>query len=103
MRFSPHEKKKFDTMTNTIASTIAPGFAKYSPAVNSTQPAVATKSSFFFAACASAHAPTSGAVSSTARYETDRAAVHANVAHGAFSATAATKYALNTAVITTVV
>ena len=61
------------------------------------------RSSFLFAACASAHAPTNGALRSTARYETESAAVHANVAHGAFCATAATKYALKTAVITTVV
>src|SRR5512147_304411 len=91
IRFSLVEKKKFDTITSATASATAPGAAKYSPAVNSTQPAVAARSSRFFAACASAQAPTSGALSSTARYDTESAAVHANVAHGALPATAPTK------------
>src|SRR2546421_2691371 len=61
------------------------------------------ESSRFLAACASAQAPRSGPVTRIAAYESDNAAVQANVAQGAFSATTETKYAPNTAVTTTVV
>ena len=91
MRFSPVPKKKLDNTSATTASSIASGPAKYSSAVKPTQPSVVSQSSFFLPACASAQAPTSGAVSSTAAYDTDSASVHANVAHGASPATTETK------------
>jgi hypothetical protein len=45
---------------------MAPGAAPYSAAVNITQPTVLASSSGFFAACASAQAPSSGPVSNIA-------------------------------------
>jgi hypothetical protein len=92
-----------ETITNATAHQIAPGPAPASAAVESTQITVNTARNFFFAARASAHAPTIGPSSITSAYETDNAAVHAKVAHGALPATTDTKYALNTAVSTTVV
>ena len=80
-----------ETIRKASASATAPGWAKQSSAVKSTQPAVESSSSFFFAACASAQAPTSGPLSSTAAYETESAAVHAKVAQDALPATPATK------------
>jgi len=65
--------------------------------------AVDQASTCFFAACASAHAPRMGPATITSAYETASAAVHANVAQGALPATTETKYALKTAVSTTVV
>jgi len=67
IRFSPVAKKKLETMTQAMVSASVCGEANTSSAVNTTQPAVAASSRRFFAACASAQAPTSGALSSTAR------------------------------------
>src|SRR6185295_6071460 len=91
IRFSPVAKKKLERMMSTTASATVPGPVRQSIAVKKTQPAVAMSSSRFFAACASAQAPTTGAVSRTARYDTDSAAVQAKVAQSALPATAATK------------
>ena len=57
----------------------------------------------FFEACASADAPSIGPITITIAYDIDSAAVHANVAHSALPAITETKYALKTAVSTTVV
>jgi hypothetical protein len=54
-------------MISAIAIAMLPGPAKTSAAVNSVQPAVAMSSRRFFAAWASAQAPSMGAVSRTAR------------------------------------
>gem|GEM_PF-6939841 len=63
MRFSPVPKKKFEAMTQAMATASVPGPVKYSAAVNSTQPTVVKASRRFLAARASAQAPISGAVS----------------------------------------
>jgi hypothetical protein len=96
-------KATFETMMNAIAQPTMPGPAHASATVPMTQVTVETASRRFFAACASTHAPTIGPSNITMRYDTDSAAVHANVPHGALPVTTATKYALNTAVSTTVV
>ncbi len=67
------------------------------------QPRVATSIAGFLAARRSAHAPIAGIVSITATFETASATVQASVAQSARPATTPTKYALNTAVSTTVV
>jgi hypothetical protein len=67
IRFSPVAKKKLETMISSTARITVPGPAKYSSAVKTTQPMVDNSSNFFFAAWASAQAPTTGAVSRTAR------------------------------------
>src|SRR5471032_2788841 len=90
-------------MMNTTAQAIAPGPVHASATVPAMQITVDQASTVFFAACAAAHAPRSGPITITIAYETESAAVHANVAHSALAATTATKYALKTAVRTTVV
>ena len=55
------------------------------------QPSVVMASARFFAAWASAQAPINGAVMTIAAYDTDSAAVQANVAQAALPATTATK------------
>ena len=89
--FSPVPKKRLEAATRTIASATSPGPTVASNAVNATQPAVVTASRRFFAACRSAHAPTSGAVRMIAAYDSDRVSVHAKVAQGRLPATAETK------------
>src|SRR5688572_29652900 len=87
----------------TIAQATMPGPAHARPTVPTTQATVVIARSDFFPAWASAQAPSTGPATITSAYETDRPAVHANVAHATFCATTETKYALNTAVSTTVV
>src|SRR6185369_9991159 len=85
------------------AHATVPGPHQASATVPAMHTAVDQASTCFFAACASAHAPRMGPATITSAYETASAAVHANVAQGALPATTETKYALNTAVSTTVV
>ena len=103
MMFSPVPKKKLDTTSAITAIARSPGPASPSAAVPATQPIVLNSSTRFFAPWASAQAPMTGAVRTISAYDTDSAAVQAKVAHGARPATTATKYALNSAVMTTVV
>src|SRR5690606_6933814 len=67
------------------------------------QPTVEASSSGFLAPRASAQAPIAGIVRITSRLDRASAPVQASVAQGALPAIAPTKYALNTAVSTTVV
>ena len=102
-RFSPMEYATLEITMNTTAHTTAPGPDHASATVPAMHTAVVMASRRFFAAWASAQAPSSGPMTITTRYEADSAAVHRNVAHAALPATTETKYALNTAVSTTVV
>jgi hypothetical protein len=63
--FSPVPKKTFDTTISANASARSPGPIADKSAVPSTQPDVVIASSFFLTACASAYAPTMGAVTMT--------------------------------------
>src|ERR1700674_5564965 len=90
-------------MMKITAQATAPGPAHASATVPAMQTTVEMASRRFFAACASAHAPSSGPMTITIAYETDSAAVHAKVPQSALPVTTETKYALKTAVRTTVV
>ncbi len=96
-------KKKFDVTIATVASPISPGPTAASAAVPATQPAVDSASHHFLRARRSAYAPIIGIATITRALDTPSISVHANVAQSAFAATTPTKYALNTAVRTTVV
>src|ERR1700694_3593793 len=96
-RFSPIEYATLETMMKTTAHAIAPGPVHASAVVPAMQTTVEMASRRFFAACASAHAPSRGPMTITIAYEIDSAAVHAKVAQSALPATTATKYALQTA------
>ena len=78
-------------MIKTTVTASVSGPANQSSAVQVTQPTVLMARSFFFAACASAQAPMSGAVSMMRAYDTDSAAVQARVAQAALAATTDTK------------
>jgi hypothetical protein len=80
-----------------------PGDTLAKAAVLSTQTKVVAIKTRFLAACRSAQAPMKGMVNKTQAYEALRPKVQASVAHGAPPATPPTKYAENTAVMTTVV
>ena len=90
-------------MTATTAIAMSPRPASASAAVASTQPIVDMRNSHCLRACTSAYAPIIGIDSITAAFETARITVHTGVAQVASLATPLTKYALNTAVSTTVV
>jgi hypothetical protein len=59
------QKKKFDTTTQTTATTRLPGPAMASAAGPSTQPTVVTSSNGFLLARRSTYAPMTGAVTIT--------------------------------------
>jgi len=90
-------------MSSSKPSQIWPGCTSASAAVLRTQPRVTTANRRFLAACRSAQAPRPGMVTITSRYDRLRPVVHSKVAHEAPPATPPTKYAANTAVMTTVV
>ena len=85
------------------AQTIVPGPANANPAVATIQRTVIAKSHFFFSARASATAPITGIARRLAAFESAITHVQTNVAQSASPATTETKYALKTAVSTTVV
>ena len=85
------------------AKTRSPGCTQANAAVDTRHNNVTQPSSRFFAPCKSAQAPKAGMLSITSAYDTPNVVVHAKAPQAAPCATAPTKYAENTAVMTTVV
>src|SRR5579862_203365 len=103
VRFSPIEYATLEIAMHTTAYATVPGPLHASATVPAMHTTVEIASWRFFEAWASAEAPSTGPMTIMMAYETESAAVHTNVAHSALPAITETKYALNTAVSTTVV